>query len=101
MAGAGGEKKTGVLFVCLGTPVVHQYRVLLFIMSKHFNFRCTQDAFRTAGADSRQASHTLVAGNICRSPTAEAVFKAVVDRKGISHLFDVDSCGTGGGVRNW
>lgn len=40
-------------------------------------------------------------GNICRSPTAEAVFKAVVERKGISHLFDIDSCGTGGGVRNW
>lgn len=34
-------------------------------------------------------------GNICRSPTAEAVFAHVVDREGLAHLFEIDSAGTG------
>jgi protein-tyrosine phosphatase len=34
-------------------------------------------------------------GNICRSPSAEAVFTATVDKEGLSHLFDIDSAGTG------
>lgn len=33
-------------------------------------------------------------GNICRSPTAEAVFRARADRAGLK--VTVDSCGTGG-----
>eukprot|EP00667_Euglena_gracilis_P016430 EG_transcript_17183 len=40
-------------------------------------------------------------GNICRSPSAEAVFKTVVDRDGLSDKFEIDSCGTGGGSANW
>ena len=67
-------------------------------------------------------------GNICRSPTAEAVFKSVVERAGkagfccrcgctLCHMqgrphasltndlqaeeFDIDSCGTGGGNPSW
>jgi len=40
-------------------------------------------------------------GNICRSPTAEAMFKNVVDREGRTRQFDVDSCGTGGGNPDW
>ena len=35
-------------------------------------------------------------GNICRSPSAEAVFKGLVKKKGVSHLFDIDSAGTYG-----
>jgi hypothetical protein len=42
-----------------------------------------------------------VAGNICRSPTAEAVFRSVVERKGLADQFDIDSCGTGGGAASW
>lgn len=34
-------------------------------------------------------------GNICRSPLAEAVFKHKVKEKGLEHLFEIDSCGTG------
>jgi protein-tyrosine phosphatase len=34
-------------------------------------------------------------GNICRSPLAEAVFKHKVKAKGLDHLFEIDSCGTG------
>lgn len=34
-------------------------------------------------------------GNICRSPGAEAVFKALVDQMGLSADFEVDSAGTG------
>lgn len=41
------------------------------------------------------------AGNICRSPTAEAMFRAVVQRNGLEDKFEIDSCGTGGGNPDW
>lgn len=34
-------------------------------------------------------------GNICRSPVAEGVFKEMVENKGYSSLFEIDSAGTG------
>ncbi len=34
-------------------------------------------------------------GNICRSPLAEVVVKAVAEEKGIAHLFHFESAGTG------
>ena len=34
-------------------------------------------------------------GNICRSPTADAVFRSLVIREGLNHLIEVDSAGTG------
>ena len=34
-------------------------------------------------------------GNICRSPTAEAVFKREVENAGLTHAIWVDSAGTG------
>lgn len=35
-------------------------------------------------------------GNICRSPTAEAVFRSVVQRAGLETAIEIDSCGTAG-----
>jgi protein-tyrosine phosphatase len=35
-------------------------------------------------------------GNICRSPTAEGVLRALVAREGMARLFDIDSAGTHG-----
>lgn len=35
-------------------------------------------------------------GNICRSPMAEAVFRARVEDAGLGHLVEADSAGTGG-----
>jgi protein-tyrosine phosphatase len=35
-------------------------------------------------------------GNICRSPLAEAVFRAEARRRGVEHLFEVESAGTSG-----
>lgn len=35
-------------------------------------------------------------GNICRSPTAEGVFRDLVQREGLSDRIETDSCGTGG-----
>jgi protein-tyrosine phosphatase len=35
-------------------------------------------------------------GNICRSPLAEGVFRAVAEERALSHLFLLDSAGTGG-----
>lgn len=33
-------------------------------------------------------------GNICRSPTAHGVFEKLVENRGLSHLFHIDSAGT-------
>lgn len=33
-------------------------------------------------------------GNICRSPTAEAVFRHYVEKAGLEHLIQIDSAGT-------
>jgi len=33
-------------------------------------------------------------GNICRSPTAEGMFRSVVNDEGLSHLIEIDSAGT-------
>ncbi len=35
-------------------------------------------------------------GNICRSPTAEGVMRALVDREGLQGSIEVESAGTGG-----
>jgi protein-tyrosine phosphatase len=35
-------------------------------------------------------------GNICRSPSAEAVFTGMVKSKGLAGKFEIDSAGTGG-----
>ncbi len=36
-------------------------------------------------------------GNICRSPAAESIFRDLVDRRGVSGQFEIDSAGTYGG----
>jgi protein-tyrosine phosphatase len=35
-------------------------------------------------------------GNICRSPSAEAVFKGLVKKRGLDRQFSIDSAGTSG-----
>nr|WP_321408309.1 low molecular weight protein-tyrosine-phosphatase [uncultured Carboxylicivirga sp.] len=35
-------------------------------------------------------------GNICRSPSAEAVMKALVEKKGLASKYEIDSAGTAG-----
>jgi protein-tyrosine phosphatase len=40
-------------------------------------------------------------GNICRSPTAEAVFVDVVKKANLTNKYAIDSCGTGGGSSDW
>ncbi|QTF94132.1 low molecular weight protein-tyrosine-phosphatase [Halomonas sp. BM-2019] len=34
-------------------------------------------------------------GNICRSPTAEGVFRRLLEERGLAHRVEVDSCGIG------
>lgn len=34
-------------------------------------------------------------GNICRSPSAEGVFRALVEKSGLEDCIEIDSCGTG------
>ena len=33
-------------------------------------------------------------GNICRSPTADGIFRAMVEKEGLGHVISVDSAGT-------
>ena len=33
-------------------------------------------------------------GNICRSPSAEGIFKHIVESRGLARLFEIDSAGT-------
>lgn len=35
-------------------------------------------------------------GNICRSPSAESVFRSLVEKRGLSGTFEIDSAGTSG-----
>ena len=35
-------------------------------------------------------------GNICRSPTAEGVFRHVVEKAGLTEFYEIDSAGTNG-----
>ncbi len=37
----------------------------------------------------------VCSGNICRSPSAEAVFRKLVEIKGLKDQFEIDSAGTG------
>ena len=39
-------------------------------------------------------------GNICRSPTAEGVFRALVTQRGLSDQIEIDSAGTSGWHEN-
>lgn len=54
-----------------------------------------------AGNSSTKRVLFVCLGNICRSPSAEAVFTSVVDKAGLSDQFEIDSCGTGGGMKKW
>jgi hypothetical protein len=51
--------------------------------------------------DAKTAVLFVCLGNICRSPTAEAVFTDVVKKAGVQNQFLIDSCGTGGGSPDW
>jgi protein-tyrosine phosphatase len=44
---------------------------------------------------SRTSLLFVCTGNICRSPLAEGLFVHKVNRRGVAHLFEVDSAGTG------
>ena len=46
----------------------------------------------------KSGKHTILficLGNICRSPAAEGIMKALVEKQGMSHEFEIDSAGIG------
>src|SRR5437764_5754958 len=49
---------------------------------------------RLGAAKARTAVLFVCTGNICRSPTAEAVFRSLVERAGLSDAIAIDSAGT-------
>lgn len=57
----------------------------------------TADAPPPAGEPGRRYGVLFVClGNICRSPLAEGIFGHLVERRGLSGRYAIDSCGTGG-----
>lgn len=46
-------------------------------------------------SDSKVGVLFVCLGNICRSPTAEGVFRERASRAGMTSVLDIDSCGTG------
>lgn len=48
-----------------------------------------------ANPSSRARILFVCLGNICRSPTAEVVFRAAAARAGLAHRVEIDSAGTG------
>lgn len=56
---------------------------------------------QSCATDGKKAVLFVCLGNICRSPTAEAVFTDVVKKAGVESQFMIDSCGTGGGSPDW
>ncbi len=46
-------------------------------------------------SQSRVSVLFICMGNICRSPTAEAMFRHHAEREGLLHHFEIDSAGTG------
>lgn len=46
--------------------------------------------------DSKVRVLFVCTGNICRSPAAEGVFRALIEREGLAHRIAVDSAGTTG-----
>lgn len=57
----------------------------------------------TGGASAGGPTRVLFVclGNICRSPSAEAVMQHVVEKRGLAAQYVIDSCGTGGGSDDW
>ena len=57
---------------------------------------------RPTPARAPRRSHSRYAlRSLARSPTAEAVFRAQVDKNNASSRYTIDSCGTGGGAGDW
>lgn len=63
--------------------------------------RTTTTVYAMSSSDSKKKVLFVCLGNICRSPTAEAMFRAVLEKNGLADKFEIDSCGTGGGSSNW
>jgi protein-tyrosine phosphatase len=59
--------------------------------------RIIEVAHRSGGKDGQMIRVVFVCtGNICRSPTAEAVLRHLVEEAGVGHAITVGSAGTGG-----
>ena len=54
------------------------------------------DAIGKTGGDDTIKVLFVCLGNICRSPTAEAVFRSIVEKAGLGDVVEIDSCGTAG-----
>ena len=96
---------TGMKCDLAGFRVVLQHKdqstkfSLYALVGGNLHWRGGLGAVGVSGA--QEACLQRSAGNICRSPSAEAVFKDVVKKAGLSSSFHIDSCGTGGGNENW
>lgn len=68
----------------------------VFFSSLYANFRLYERMHQSTIMDHNKKIKVLFVcmGNICRSPTADAVFRYHVKAAGVDHLIEVDSAGT-------
>jgi protein-tyrosine phosphatase len=62
--------------------------------SKYINFRSQTQECIVGIFIMKHKILFVCLGNICRSPSAEAVMNALVEKHGIQHEFEIDSAGT-------
>ncbi|GLI67667.1 hypothetical protein VaNZ11_011828 [Volvox africanus] len=85
---------------CSRSGRVHRMRSIQLDRTLHTS--STKAAATASEIGNRKVGVLFVClGNICRSPTAEAMFRSVVEKAGVAAAFDIDSCGTGGGNPDW
>ena len=116
--GKGNERPIGVLFVCLGklpsvrttttfSPGIPEPSHTHILGLKIHNPNTTdysrmtpspllKEVFRHKNKRNEQhhPHHPSLPGNICRSPTAEALFRSAVTANGLDDRFKIDSAGT-------
>ena len=62
-------------------------------------FRISKKAEKLQRLNDSMDRHRILfvcAGNICRSPLAEGIFRHLASKAGRAHEFEIDSAGTGG-----
>ena len=64
-------------------------------------WRATSGDSRPSHSGDKYGILTVCLGNLCRSPTAEALLKKLLEERGLAERVFVDSCGTGGGNPDW
>lgn len=89
------QKSPLVLLPLLSFPVLPPFRRTHLVVSSQSMSMASPGASKDPDDNPRPFGVLFVClGNICRSPTAEAVFRHAVEKRGLASYFHIDSAGT-------